>query len=104
TIEELARHHADVWLDGLETALEELGRGQALPSAVGLCGGGSLLPELRAALAGHAWHAALPFEAEPRIEVVRASDIESVEVPVGVAAGTEAVSAVCVAAAAAAGR
>ena len=104
TIEELARHHADVWLDGLETALEELGRGQSLPSAVGLCGGGSLLPELRAALSGHAWRAALLFEAEPRIEIVRASEIEAVEMPVGVAAGTEAVSSVCVAAAAVMGR
>jgi len=73
-VTELARHHADVWLDALETVLSDLARGKALPSRLLLCGGGAALPELREALAGSAWRAALPFDDAPEVRVALPED------------------------------
>ena len=78
-VAKLARHHADVWLDALETMLEEMARGAQLPARLVLCGGGAALPELRQALAGSALWAALAFRAAPRVEVTVASDVRGIE-------------------------
>ena len=41
----------EVWAAGVELVMEELGGGDLLPGRIYLCGGGSRLPEIRAALA-----------------------------------------------------
>ena len=101
TIGELARHHADVWIDALETGLAELTRGRSLPSAVLLCGGGAGLPELRAALDGRAWASALPFESQPEVRLLGVRDVQGIEVPAALGLGAEAVPSVCLASVAA---
>ena len=100
-IGELARHHADVWIDALETGLAELSPGRSLPSRVLLCGAGAGLPELRAALSGRAWASALPFAAEPEVRLLAASDVQGIALPATVGLGAEAVAPLCLASVAA---
>jgi len=101
TIAELAHHHADVWLDALETGLAELARGHSLPSRLLLCGGGARLPELRDGLEGEAWCSALPFDEAPVARVLGAQDVAALAVPRELALGPDAVTALCLALAAA---
>ena len=100
TIAELAHHHADVWLDALETGLGELARGHSLPSKLLLCGGGSRLPELREGLEGEAWCSALPFDDAPVVRVLGAQDVKTLAMPRELALGPDAVTALCLALAA----
>jgi hypothetical protein len=100
TVAELARHHADVWLDALETVLDDLARGKSLPSRLLLCGGGSTLPELREALASSAWRAALPFDDAPDVRIVLPGDVSGIEGAVDLRLPAEAVLGLGIAAAA----
>ena len=50
-IAEIIADDVEVWAAGVELVMEELGGGDLLPGRIYLCGGGSRLPEIRAALA-----------------------------------------------------
>ena len=66
--EEVATIVADdvrVWAAGVELVMEELSGGDLLPGRIFLCGGGSRLPEIPAALASQAFYERLPFARPP---------------------------------------
>jgi cell division protein FtsA len=65
----------DVQLRGLALCLRELARGEALPTNIYLCGGGSLLPELMNELRKNAWAEGLPFPREPRSRLLNPYDV-----------------------------
>lgn len=67
-----------VWAAGVELVLEELAAGDLLPGRIYLCGGGSRLPEVRAALADPAFSRALPFSRPPEVSVMSPDQVEAI--------------------------
>ena len=98
-VSQLARHHADVWLDALEVGCGEIARGRNLPPRIFLCGTSALMPEMRQALASGGWHATLPFPRPPTVRVLAPSDIPGVRLPEGFSGGSETVPILCLASA-----
>ena len=69
--DELATIVADdvtVWAAGVELVVEELAGGDLLPARIHLCGGGSRLPEIRAALEADRFWRHLPFARAPEVD------------------------------------
>ena len=58
--------------------MEELSGGDLLPGRIFLCGGGSRLPEIRAALASEAFWKRLPFARPPEVMVMAPDQIETI--------------------------
>ncbi|HOX40774.1 MAG TPA: cell division FtsA domain-containing protein [bacterium] len=77
-----ARHaienNCEVWLSGVELALEEFTNIDLLPSKILLCGGGSLLPEIKESLEQDRWWRDLPFSKKPHIDFIQPKEILSV--------------------------
>ena len=67
-----------VWAAGVELVMEELSGGDLLPSRIYLCGGGSRLPEIAAALAAESFWKRMPFARPPEITVMAPDQIETV--------------------------
>ena len=67
-----------VWAAGVELVMEELAAGDLLPGRIYLCGGGSRLPEIRAALADPAFAAHLPFARPPEVTILAPEHIDTV--------------------------
>jgi cell division protein FtsA len=67
------------WAAGVELVIEELGGGDLLPGRIELCGGGSGLPEVPAALRAERFWKHLPFARPPEVKVMTPDDIESIE-------------------------
>jgi cell division protein FtsA len=67
-----------VWAAGVELVLEELSGGELLPSRVHMCGGGSRLPEVRAALRHEDFWRHLPFSRPPDVQLMSPAQIESI--------------------------
>lgn len=78
-----------VWLTGVELALEEFQNVELLPSKIMLCGGGSLLPEIKEYLNKHSWIKNLPFSKQPKIDFIRPSQILSVKDETGKLVGSQ---------------
>jgi cell division protein FtsA len=79
--DEVARIVSDdvrVWAAGVELVMEELSGGDMLPSRIYLCGGGSRLPEIPAALAAETFWKAMPFARPPEVTVITPDQIETV--------------------------
>ena len=80
----LIENDVEVWLSGVELALEEFAQSdrfvdnKLLPSKIYLCGGGSLLPELRKALEGKRWTNALPFAKQPDVQYIKPGQVANV--------------------------
>ena len=78
---ELVRHafksDIQVWLSALQISLEEFGSGDLLPSKILLCGGGSNLPEVKAALSDPAWSKDLPFARPPEVQFIQPSNVSN---------------------------
>ena len=68
-----------VWLSGVELALEEFSNVDLLPSKILLCGGGSLLPEIKEHLEKRTWIKHLPFARQPKVEFIRPSQVTTVK-------------------------
>ena len=58
--------------------MEELSGGDLLPSRIYLCGGGSRLPEIQAALAAETFWKPMPFARPPEVTVMAPDQIETV--------------------------
>ena len=58
--------------------MEELSGGDLLPGRIYLCGGGSRLPEIRAALAAEVFWKRLPFARPPEVIVMSPDQIETI--------------------------
>jgi cell division protein FtsA len=67
----------EILIRGLTISLEELARGERLPSTIYLCGGGSLLPEVMTELSKPRWAEGLPFTREPQPRLLQPTEIKS---------------------------
>ena len=67
-----------VWAAGVELVMEELSGGDLLPGRIFLCGGGSRLPEVAAALASEAFYQRLPFARPPEVTVMAPDQIDTI--------------------------
>src|SRR3990170_2183623 len=67
-----------VWAAGVELVMEELAAGDQLPGRIYLCGGGSHLPEIPAALAEVRFAKALPFSRPPEVTVMAPDQVEMI--------------------------
>jgi len=66
-----------VWAQGLNLALEEFSA-ELLPRNIFLCGGGTLLPEIKSVLEDLDWRKGLPFSRPPKISFASLKDINGV--------------------------
>ena len=68
----------EVWSAGVELVMEELAAGDLLPGRIYLCGGGSRLPEVVAALGAERFWKRLPFARPPEVTVMAPDQVESI--------------------------
>ncbi len=68
----------EVWAAGVELVMEELGGGDLLPGRIYLCGGGSRLPEIEAALRSERFWSKLSFARPPEVVVMGPSIVETI--------------------------
>lgn len=61
------RKDVEVWIGGVELALSEIEDIEVYPSYIFLCGGGSLLPEIKEALLEYPWTQVLTFNKFPKV-------------------------------------
>lgn len=78
-IEKALQNDAEVWLSGVELALEEFSNIDLLPSKILLCGGGSLLPEIEKYLNKKEWVKRLPFARQPKVEFIKTGQVTGVK-------------------------
>lgn len=78
-IKKALENDCEVWLAGVELALEEFSNVELLPSKILLCGGGSLLPEIEEYLQTSAWVERLPFAKQPKVDFIKPKDVLSVK-------------------------
>ncbi len=67
-----------VWSAGVELVVEELAGGDLLPSRIYLCGGGSRLPEIQAALGAERFWKHLPFARAPEVTIMAPDQVASI--------------------------
>ncbi|MBA2253633.1 MAG: rod shape-determining protein [Chloroflexi bacterium] len=67
-----------VWAAGVELVLEEFGRTDLLPGRIYLCGGGSRLPQIPAALNDATFFKSLPFSRPPLVEMIEPSQVAAI--------------------------
>ncbi|MCD6194753.1 rod shape-determining protein [bacterium] len=72
------RRDVSVWAEGLNLSLAEFVDEDLLPSRIFLCGGGSLLPEIKKQLQKSDWRKGLPFARSPKVEFLSLKGISSV--------------------------
>ena len=68
----------EVWAAGVELVMEELGGGDLLPSRIYVCGGGSRLPEIQAALSAERFWKRLSFARSPEVVVMAPDQVETI--------------------------
>jgi len=66
------------WLSGVQLALEEFAGADLLPSKILLCGGGSMLVDIKNVLETSDWIDDLPFAKKPKVNFIRPRDVVSV--------------------------
>ena len=69
----------EVWAAGVELVMEELAAGDLLPGRIHICGGGSRLPEIRAALAAERFWKRLSFARPPEVTVMSPDQIDTID-------------------------
>ncbi len=77
-VAEIVADDVRVWAAGVELVMEELSGGDLLPGRIYLCGGGSRLPEVAAALSAEAFYQRLPFARPPEVTVMSPDQIETI--------------------------
>lgn len=83
-IAEALAKDVSVWISGVELALEEFANSERfqdnplLPSKIYLCGGGSLLVDLKTALEGKKWWSGLPFAKQPDVQYIKPEQVSNV--------------------------
>ena len=76
-VAEIIGDDVTVWAAGVELVMEELAAGEMLPSRIHLCGGGSRLPEIRAAIASERFWKRLPFARPPEVSIMSPDQVAS---------------------------
>ena len=77
-VQRILAQDAEVLTEGVAITLQEMAKGDRLPAAIYLAGGGSALPEVQEALTGFGWVGELPFTRPPAISVLRPADVQGV--------------------------
>ncbi len=77
-VAEIVADDVAVWAAGVELVMEELAAGDLLPGRIYLCGGGSRLPEVPAALAAEAFWKRLSFARPPEVTVMSPDQVEGI--------------------------
>jgi cell division protein FtsA len=80
-IQHIFASEAQTWMDSVELLIEELAKGELLPPAIYLVGGGSGLPDLRQKLETFPWMDHLPFSRQPIIETIQPAMVTSIADP-----------------------
>ncbi|MEO7021768.1 MAG: cell division FtsA domain-containing protein [Ktedonobacteraceae bacterium] len=80
-IQQIFASEAQTWMDSVELLVEELAKGELLPPAVYLVGGGSGLPDLSEKLASFPWTERLPFAYQPIIQTILPEMVTSISDP-----------------------
>lgn len=80
-IQNIFASEAQTWMDSVELLIEELAKGELLPPAIYMVGGGSGLPDLRQKLEKFPWTERLPFSREPIIETIQPAMVTSIDDP-----------------------
>ncbi len=80
-IQNIYASEAQIWMDSVELLVEELAKGELLPPAIYLVGGGSGLPDLRQKLEDFPWTGRLPFSRYPLIETIQPTMVSSIVDP-----------------------
>lgn len=88
-IADAVENDCEVWLSGVELALEEFSDIDLLPSKIMLCGGGSLLPEISEYLAKKNWIKRLPFAKQPKVEFIKPAQVANVVDETGKMVGSQ---------------
>jgi cell division protein FtsA len=69
------------WMDSIELLVDELAKGELLPPAIYMVGGGSALPDLRERLESFPWKDRLPFSRNPLIEIIQPGMVNTISDP-----------------------
>jgi len=77
-VSDAIKNDCEVWLSGIELALEEFSNVDLLPSKILLCGGGSLLPDISEFLNKRAWVKRLAFAKQPKVDFIKPSQVVNV--------------------------
>lgn len=77
-IQTILAPECQTWMDSVELLIDELAKGELLPSAIYLVGGGSALPDLHRKLETFPWTERLPFSRQPTIETVQPEMVASI--------------------------
>jgi len=77
-VREIVADDVAVWAAGVELVMEELAAGDLLPGRIYLCGGGSRLPEIEAALGAESFNRELPFARPPEVTILAPEQIETI--------------------------
>lgn len=76
---------AEIWLSGVELALDEFSHSErftdnkVMPPRIYLCGGGSLLPEIKKALSSEGWYKTLPFPRKPDVIFLKPESVVNIK-------------------------
>lgn len=68
----------EVWLAGVELAIEEFEHVETLPNQIMLCGGGASLAEIPELLATGNWYKNLPFSRRPIVSLIEPDDVPGI--------------------------
>jgi cell division protein FtsA len=83
-VKEYIASDVSVWLSGVELSLEEFCSSdrfvdnKLLPTKIYLCGGGSLLPDLKEALEKKKWTKVLPFAKQPEVLYIKPAQVSNI--------------------------
>src|SRR6266700_3855431 len=82
-IEAILAPECQTWMDSVELLVEELSKGELLPPAIYVVGGGSALSDLYQKLETFPWTERLPFSRKPIIRTVLPEMVASIADPAG---------------------
>ncbi len=74
----LVGQDAEVLTEAVAMTLQDLAKGDRLPPAIYLAGGGAALPEVMEQLRGYPWTVRLPFSKAPSITLLKPQDVKNI--------------------------
>jgi cell division protein FtsA len=77
-IQAILAPECQTWIDSVELLIEELSKGELLPPAIYIVGGGSALPDIYQRLETFPWIESLPFSRQPIIRTVQPEMVSSI--------------------------
>ncbi|HEY4034756.1 MAG TPA: cell division FtsA domain-containing protein [Ktedonobacteraceae bacterium] len=77
-IQAILAPECQTWMDSVELLIEELSKGELLPPAIYIVGGGSALPDVHQRLETFPWTQSLPFSRQPIIRTVQPEMVSSI--------------------------